>query len=122
MPKISPSSKPPLFVVYVTFPNSNKEYCYLCNLSDIVQGSTVVANGTQVKVVRTAAYDPRAVRYVNPLPNQDEILHKARKAEIISRLRTLQSEQQQLDLWQKLATKNAEAKKLYLELKNLLKK
>lgn len=52
------------FVVYVAYPNSLKEYCYLCDIPGIVQGDTVMANNTQVKIIRTADFDPRATKHV----------------------------------------------------------
>lgn len=61
-----------IFVVYVTYPNSLKEYCYLCDIPGIVQGNTVMANNTQVKVIRTADSDPRATKYITAVwPSED---------------------------------------------------
>lgn len=107
------------YVVYVTFPNSNKEYCYLCNIPGLHQGDQAIANGATVTVQRTADSDPRATRYVSPLPDQKERVRKARRLEIAERLRVLERQQHQLDLWTALARKNPEARKLLTELKRM---
>lgn len=107
------------YVVYVPFPNSNKEYSYLCNIPGLNQGDQAIANGATVTIQRTADNDPRATRYVSPLPNQKELARKARRIEIADRLRTLERQQRQLDLWIALAKKNPEARKLLAELKRM---
>jgi len=107
------------FVVYVTFPNSSKEYCYLCNIPGIKQGDQVLANNTRVTVQRTANEDSRAARYVQPLPNQEQIAVKERKQAIFFRLNEIDKEVAHIERFTKLARKNAEAKKLLAELKKL---
>lgn len=109
------------YVVYVTYPNNSKEYAYLCNIPNIEQGDVVCGdNGTRCQVVRTADCDPQATRYVSAAPSIEDVRRRARIIEIATRLRIIQRQQNELDLWQKLSSKNSEAKKLYLELKGLL--
>lgn len=107
------------FVVYVTFPSSPKEYCYFCNIPGVVQGSQVIANGTRVIVHRTAQHDQRAVRWVEALPDQKEIERRNRRKDIIERLSVLQAENSRLELWQKLAHTNTEAKRLLAEYRRI---
>lgn len=104
---------PPPFVVYVNFPNSTKEYVYLCNFP-IVQGEEVLANKCKVTVIRTAASDPRATRYVQKVPNP-------RIEEILSRLREIHRELEREAALRALARKSPEAKKLLSELTRLQK-
>lgn len=113
-----PGTEP--FVVYVTFPNSIREYCYLCNIPGIRQGDTVMANGAKVLVQRTASHDRVATRFVYPVPDADQINRKKRIEEIVTRLRYLHQRNNELEMWAKLANKNTEAKGLYAELKKLI--
>lgn len=107
------------YVVFVTYPGSMKEYAYLCNIPGIVQGNKVLANeNKEVTVVRTAAHDPRAVRYVSPVPNHKELQNAARRNEIHKRLVEIERELA-IDRWKKLASRSPEAKKLLAEHKKL---
>lgn len=116
--RIKPDMVEP-YVVYVNFPSSLKEYAYLCNIPGIRQGDLMIANGTQVRVVRTASHDPIACRFIQPLPDYAEKAKAERRQEIVKRLRALQTEVAQLELWQKLARTNTEAKRLLAEYKRL---
>lgn len=102
------------FVVYVTFPNSTKEYCYLCNLPDIRQGSIVVANGCEVIVRRTAASDPHATKWVQSRSMFDTL---KRKHDIIRQLQQLEEREAQMERFKKL--KSPEARRLLKELESL---
>jgi hypothetical protein len=102
------------FVVYVTFPSGPKEYCYLCNLPDIRQGSVVVANGTEVIVRRTAESDPLATKWVQSRSHFDIA---RRKHAIVQELIKLEEREEQMARFRRL--KSPEAKRLLKELESL---
>ena len=108
MTKIKP------FVVYVTFPSSQKEYAYLCNLPDIRQGSIVVANGTEVVVRRTAESDPLAIRWVTSRSAFDIA---KRKQDLIRLLCQIEEREEQMARFRRL--KSPEARRLLKELESL---
>lgn len=105
------------FVVYVRFPSGSKEYCYLCDIPGLRQGDLVMANNTQVPVIRTAAFDPHATKWVRPVPSHEEVTRHARTVEIVTRLNTLVKEDEAMKRF--AAIKTPEAKKLFAELKKL---
>src|SRR5688500_17332287 len=107
------------FVVYVRYPNSIKEYAYLCNFP-AVQGDIVCGNhGAKCEVIRTAAFDPRATRYVTEAPDEAAIAREARKRELVQLLRGHAKCQRELLEWTALAKNNPAMKKLLTELKGL---
>lgn len=103
-------------VVYVRFPSSCKEYVYLAAFP-VRQGDFVLANGTEVPVIRTAAADERATRYVYPAPSQAERVAKQRRADLIRQLNQISAEEEMLQRFSRL--KSPTAKKLLTELKGL---
>lgn len=114
--KSAPAAIEP-FVVVVSFPsNSWKEYHYLCNDPLVRQGSTVIANGTKVKVIRTAPVTPGslATKYVQSDHASDA---RERRIAITKRLLEIESREQLAARFLKL--KSPEAKKLLAELKGL---
>lgn len=102
------------FVVYVTFPSGLKEYAYLCSDPEVKQGSIVIANGTRVPVLRTAAHDARAIRYITA---DHEASSKAKRAKLIQEL--LDWEHRENLAKRFAALKSPEAKRLVAELKRL---
>lgn len=107
------------FVVYVTYPNSSKEYAYLCSLPRIKQGDFVSGNnGQKCTVVRTAAEDPRAIRYVGEW-SEGALDRAVRRRDIANRLDELLKKSERAAAWTKLSRSNPEAKKLLTELKKL---
>lgn len=102
------------FVVYVTFPNSMKEYSYLCDIPGVRQGSTVIANHTEVTVRRTSENDNMATKWVSSRDAFDIL--KAR-TNIMAKLEELAKTEEKLARFAKL--KSPEAKKLLRELKSL---
>lgn len=102
------------FVVYVTFPNSTKEYSYLCDLPGIRQGSIVIANGCEVVVRRTAEFDDNATKWVQSRSTFDTI---RRTNQIRERLRILAAAEEEIARFKKL--KSPEAKRLLKELESL---
>lgn len=111
---------PETFVVYVKFPSSFKEYAYLCNTPGIRQGSEVIANGCRVTVLRTAASDSLASRYVQPVPDLAAEQRVQRMKEISARLDQLARRHADLARWTALAKSSPEAKRLVTELKKLM--
>lgn len=107
------------FVVYVTFPSSMKEYSYLCNIPNLRQGDKVIANNCTVTVVRTAASDLAATRWVRPVPSQEETERHNRTIEIVTRLNKMFAEFDAMNRFALMAKTNPEAKKLLAELKLL---
>jgi len=104
------------FVVYVTFPSSTKEYCYLCNIDSVDVGSNVIANGSVVKVHRVASFDSIATKYVQ---SADEFEKSRRRNVIHDRLVTLERQLAQHERWKILARKSPEARRLLKELESL---
>lgn len=109
------NAKTPPFVVYVTYPSSSKEYAYLCDFPAKQDDLVLGANGQKVKVLRTAATDDRAVRYVIPLPDALAVAREARRATIRARMKVIQMEDEELHFWKRLAKTNQEARKLLSE-------
>lgn len=103
------------FVVYVVFPTGGKEYVYKCNLPNIVQGSVVVANGTQVRVVRTGDHDERATRFVQGL---EAVEKEERMKELLKELNSIAVREEALIRFGKLKTPHA--KIMLAELKKLM--
>lgn len=117
---IPPSHGGP-FVVYVTYPSNTKEYAYLCDFP-VRQGDYVLGNGnSRCCVVRTAASNPLAWKYVRPMPDAEALRRKERAFEITKRLNELDKARIELDRFRALARINPEAKKLLAELKELSK-
>lgn len=102
------------FVVYVTFPNSTKEYSYWCDLPDIRQNSVVIANGTEVTVRRTAEHDDRATKWVQSRSIFDIL---RRKQTIMEQLRKIAAAEEEVTRFRRL--KSPEARKLLKELESL---
>ena len=111
--KVITSTEP--FVVVVTFPSSSKEYHYLCNDPTVQQGSTVIANGTRVQVLRTAAYDPSAPRATKYVQSD----RTGRIRDVWAKLEQL--ERVELAMKRFAALTSPEAKRLVRELKELSK-
>lgn len=108
------------FVVYCTYPNSCKEYAYLCDAPDVRQGDLMVGNGgTHMVVRRTAEYDPMACRWTSPASDNRERRRNERAAEIRTRMNQISKEIAQDDFFGGLAKRSPEAKKLLAELKRL---
>ena len=106
---------PTPFVVYVRYPSSPKEYAYLCTFP-VRQGDTVRANGGAcVTVIRTAASDPIAWKYVSP----DTQTSAELRANIVRRLIEIERAQLEYKRFASLARRNPEARKLLDELKKL---
>jgi hypothetical protein len=118
MPRKTPTRTADPFVVVVTFPSSSKEYHYLCNDPTVRQGSTVIANRTKVKVLRTAPWveGGPAFKYVE---SDVEATKTERKHEIAKRLNDLLREEEFISRASKL--KSAEGRRLVRELKELTK-
>lgn len=104
------------FVVYVTFPSGGKEYVYLCNDPSVKVGSTVIANGTAVRVNRISAFDSFATKFVR---TEAEYARAERKKSIIDRLSTLEREHIQHARWKAMAKASPEARRLLKELESL---
>ena len=111
------ASKPVVpFVVYIRFPSSSKEYCYLCKDPSITVDSKVIANGTTVTVHRIAAFDSIATKYVQ---TQGEHLKAERKKAIIEALTELEREYLRSERLKKLARAVPAARALIKELESL---
>jgi hypothetical protein len=115
MPRKTPTRTVDPFVVVVTFPSSSKEYHYLCTDPKVRQGSTVIANGAKVRVLRTAPHvGGLAYKYVQ---FDEGAANAERRREIAGRLSELMKQEEFIARAAKLTS--PEAKRLVRELKEL---
>jgi hypothetical protein len=112
------SVRVPPYTVVVKFPNSTREYSYLCNIPLLRQGDHVIANGCKVEVIRTAPYDSRATKWVSECLSPEAEATLARKKAIAVRLNQIAALEDAMARWKKL--RSPEAKSLLTELEGLL--
>lgn len=104
------------FVVVVCFPSSLKEYHYLCKDPSIRQGSWVIANGTEVQVIRTLAVSDQATKYVQ---TKTEYNTARRRTFIEGRIAEIEREFLKMDRYRALAKRSPEVRRLLKELESL---